>query len=443
MSRENPQREVSDDPIAAQADPPSPAPSDAAAVYGSVFWLCYLANMLLIVAVAILFRYGNFIEHINGTGFRTEFHLGLVVGVGMIGALLARGFQGIAIDRYGPRCVWLVSLSLLIVSLLAHVGIERVDRPTVYLVRILYMTSLAGTFGASITYVSLRTPARRVPEVIGTLGSSGFFGIALGPVLADWIFAKPVLTDWIFAGSALGHRPVHAMFILAAAITMASLLCAAVATRQPVRRPLTRRPPMMEVVRRYHPGPLLLIGIAMGVGVGLPSTFLQTYTEELGISRIGTFFVVYAATAFAVRIATRRFPERFGNRPLILIAMGSLSASMMLYLIVHSEWLLALPAVAGGVAHALLFPSVVGSGSVSFPARYRGLGTTLMLAMFDIGNLVGQPLVGGLVEGSRWCGLPPYPTMFVTVAVAMAGMALVYAAMTRNDPAPNAAVATL
>ncbi|MEO8493592.1 MAG: hypothetical protein ABI614_00870, partial [Planctomycetota bacterium] len=76
--------------------------------------------------------------------------------------------------------------------------------------------------------------------------------------------------------------------------------------------------------------------------------------------------------------------------------------------------------------HALLFPSVVAAGSTRFPERYRGLGTTLMLAMFDIGSLIGAPLVGGILSGSRLVGLPAYTMMFGTVSCLIAMMAGVY-----------------
>ena len=35
--------------------------------------------------------------------------------------------------------------------------------------------------------------------------------------------------------------------------------------------------------------------------------------------------------------------------------------------------------------------------SLAFPIWYRGIATTLILTMFDIGNLVGQPAVGSIL----------------------------------------------
>ncbi len=387
--------------------------------YGGVFWLIYLANTSLMVAVSLLFRYSDFVHLLGGTAM----DLGLVVGIGMCGSLIMRVFQGVGIDRYGPRLVWLASLALFVVSMLAHLAIARVDSPAIYAVRILMMISLAGAFGASITFVSLRAPENRMAEIIGTLGSSGFVGIALGPVLGDWLFS----------GSAVEAYHVQRMFLLAAAAGAFSLLGAAIATRSHVRRPRQRRRiTPWPIVRRYHPGALLLVGAAMGLGIGLPSTFLRPYAEHVDVLGIKTFFLVYAFVAFIVRIAGRRLPERIGIRPVILLGLGSLAASMVMYLLVVDEWTLVLPAVMGGVAHAFLFPAVVAGGSSTFPLRYRGLATTLMLAMFDIGILLGQPLVGGIVRFSPQLGLPPFATMFVTVALVLVAVATLYAVLGRR-----------
>jgi MFS family permease len=120
-----------------------------------------------------------------------------------------------------------------------------------------------------------------------------------------------------------------------------------------------------------------------------------------------------------VRLATRHIPDRYGERPMILAGFSSLALSMVLYLVVRSEWWLIVPALAAGTGHALLFPSVTAGGCSTFPARYRGLAATLMLAMYDVGSLLGQPVVGGTIE---WCenrGWPPYPTMFLGTAAAI------------------------
>lgn len=391
----------------------SPAPS----AYGASFWYAYAANALLMMAISILFRYADFVAFLGGS----ELELGLIVGAGMVGALAMRLFQGVGIDHYGPRVIWLGSIALFAISLLCHLAVRHVDGAAIYLVRVLYNTSIAGAFGASTTYISLLVPKQRVPEIVGTLGTSGFLGQCLGPIIGDYLF-RGVIDRGTFT----------TMFLVAAAITLAAWVSAFLATRgstRPVHHP---RPPLSQLLRRHHPGPMLLVAVAMGFGVGMPPTFLRAYAAELHIDGIRFYFLVYCATAFSVRLLTRRMAERHGVGWMVLLGLGTLAGSMLLYPLATNEWTLAIPATVAGFAHALLFPAVIGGGSVSFPSRFRGLGATLMFAMFDFGNLVGQPSVGAMLEMARGAHLPAYPTMFALMAVALLAVAAVYAGISRR-----------
>jgi hypothetical protein len=189
------------------------------------------------------------------------------------------------------------------------------------------------------------------------------------------------------------------------------------------------------VLRRYNPGLILLVAAAVGIVLGLPNTFLNAYAHELGISRIKIFFLVYAGTALAVRIRFRHLVDRWGVRPGIQWGLGSAVVSVASYLLVWNEWSLAVPAVFAGTAHALLFPAVIAGGNAAFPVRYRGISTTLMLAMFDVGNLVGQPSMGGLIELARRLGLPPYGILFTAVPLALVVVGSIYYWFSDSDSA--------
>ncbi len=371
------------------------------------------------VGVSIMFRYADLISYLGGT----EYELGWIVGIGMLGAIAMRIFQGPAIDRYGAGDVWLASVALVFISLVAHLWIERIDTPLIYLLRILYTISLAGAFGASITFVSLRAPPERTGEMIGALGSSGFVGMAVGPVVVDYLFAQP--------GS--GRVPVDRMFLWAAGMALIALISTAQARFLAGGRAATRRRPMPTwwLLRRYHPGSILLVGVAMGLGIGIPFYFLRPFAEQLGIEGIRSFFLVYAVTAFTVRLMCRQLPDRWGVQRTVMLGMVFLTADMLSFLLVRNERMLMLPAALGGVAHAFVFPAAMTGGSLAFPVRYRGLATTLMLTMFDLGNLVGQPAVGSALHLARQLGWPAYPTMFLSVAVVMIATLSLYAATSR------------
>ena len=269
-----------------------------------------------------------------------------------------------------------------------------------------------------------RKPVARMAEMIGMLGTAGFFGIVAGTQLGDLLLGTPSVQRW----------QVDCMFLVAGTLALcaAPFACSATFVQAPPRP--RRRPPMRWLLRRYHPGTVLLVGVAMGAGISLPAIFLRTYAAELGIVRIGAFFALYAPTAIATRLLTRRLPERFGLPPMILVGLGALAVSQLLFLLVGSTWQLVVPGIGYGIAHAILFPATVAAGSQAFPNRHRGLGTVLMLATFDVGQLVGAPLAGVIVHFSSVLGLPGYPTLFVSTAGILGAVAVVYAASRRGTP---------
>jgi len=387
--------------------------------YGRPFWLTYLSNSLMMIAVSLLFRYADLVKFLGGT----EFQLGWLVGTGMVGSLLMRILQGVGIDLYGPRRIWLWSTAGFVISALGHLFVTQVDGPLIFVLRVLFNTSIAGFFGATITYISRRAHVERMAEVIGTLGTSGFLGMIVGTGLGDLIFRTGEIT----------RENLDAMFLIAAGLGIASFVVGWMATQGQVQPSKRKQPPIGWLLRKYQPGAVLLMGVSMGFGLGLPGAFVRPFAASLGFSGIASFFWVYAPLAFVTRLSIRRMPDRWGIRPMILLGMGALVATMLLFLTVRSQWQLAIPAFSIGIAHALLFPSVVAGATAAFPPRYRGLGTTLILAMFDLGSLIGGPLVGGLLHYAGVLELPRYPTMFLSVSVLLSIMTLYYAWASRGE----------
>ncbi|MFZ1934743.1 MAG: MFS transporter [Thermoguttaceae bacterium] len=455
-----------------------PRPSEQAAGYDRPFWLAYAANLLLASAASLLFRYADFVTLLGGT----EFHLGWIVGVGMVGSLAMRLFLGSWIDRYGARLLWLGSLLLFVATCFAHLAVASHTGAAIYLLRIGYCCAVAGVGGSSMTFVSMRTCNDRLAEMVGMLGTGGFVGIVVGTELGDLLFGSVGIVP----------AQVAQMFIVAALLGLLAVPFAWAAARgqgpgvrgqgsgirgqgagvrdqgtgireqgleirnsksanlqickssnlqisKSLNPSVPREPSLLSLVRRYSPGDILIIGVTMGMALGLPGTFLRTFAAERGIPRIGLFFLVYCIAAVAIRVPTRRWAERFGPRRIILLGMAGMTASVAIFPLVRTEWHLAFPAIGFGCSHAILWPAVVAAGSVAFPPKNRGLATVLLLAAWDLGLVVASPAVGIILSHSASLGLPPYPTMFLSMAALLTLVTLWYAA---HRPAPAPAAAT-
>lgn len=365
----------------------------------------------MLIGVSLLFRYEDFVKNIGGT----VFDLGLIVGIGTTGAITARLAQGLAIDSVGPRKIWLVCLAIYAASLLWHLRIEHLGAE-VYLARILMTTSLAGAFGSSIAFISLRSPANRVAETLGVLGSSGFIGMALGPVIGDIIFANG-------AETAVQTQSMFVSALIAICVAFFFVLFADDQTSEPTAR---KTEPILSIIRQHHPGFLLIVGMAMGLGISLPHSFLRPYVKTIGIDELKTFFLCYAIVAFVTRLATRKLPDMLGFRLATLLGLGCLAISMPTYLLVSNRWMLMIPATIAGIAHAFLFPAVVAAACAAFPSNHRGIATSMILGMFDLGVFLGAPLIGGILRFADQAGMAAYPTMFSVVCGLLSMVAIVY-----------------
>lgn len=397
------------EPVAAQKSAP---PVESRSPYDPSFWKAYLSNLLVMVAVAVLYRYADFVTYLGGS----ELHLGWIVGLGMVGSLFMRLFLGSAIDRYGSRLMWLAGLMLFVASCFGHLLITRYDGPAIYLLRIAFCSSIAAFLGGSMTFISGRAPVVRMAEMLGMLGTSGFLGMVLGAQLGDLLVH----------GTIHDRSQVDRLFIFSGLLGLLALGVAWWATcgyRLPVQR---KRPPMLWLVRRYFPGTILLVSLAMGFSYGLPQTFLRTYAAELAIPRIGLFFAVYSATAIVTRVLTRRLPEQVGLQPMIYAGLVTMVAGQVAFLLVRTEWQLLIPALCFGMSHAILYPAAVAEACGEFPVRYRGMATMLILAVYDLGVLIGAPTAGVILHTAEFLHLPRYPVMYLTVASLLGGLGIIY-----------------
>jgi MFS family permease len=384
-----------------------PEPVEPHRLYTTNFWLAYAANLLLVSANSLTFRFAEFVSFLGGAE-RTS---GQIVSAGLIAAVCIRLWLGQAMDRYGTRRVWLSSG---VFFLLGSGGLLLTDSLTwtIWVARISYAVGLAGMFSSSIVHIQNQVPPHRRTEAIASLGSSGFLGTILGTQLGDVVFrwlADPTRFTVLFAGT-----------------TLLGLLHGIVVWRLTAgdrhERP-TETPGAFALLHRYWPGMIVLVAVAMGTTFSVTTVFLTRYATSLGIRGIGTFFLGYSLSAFLFRLLTRRWGETVGRHQMVLIGLASLTVGSLLFLGVTSEWRFLMPALVCGLGHALLFPAVVSLGAGRFPSRYRGSGTTLVLGFIEIGTIVSAPLLGAIIDHFDQRG---YTQMFYTSATVCAVVGVLY-----------------
>ncbi|MCA9098623.1 MAG: MFS transporter, partial [Planctomycetaceae bacterium] len=141
---------------------------EQANIYNTTFWLAYVANVLIVTAHSLTFRFADYVKNLGGN----EDLSGRVMSVAVIAAVFFRFFLGQKIDQSGTRRIWLYSTLVFIASCAMFLFLNRLGIG-LYLSRILFNASLAGMLSCSIVNIQNLAPANRRTEIIGSLGSSG------------------------------------------------------------------------------------------------------------------------------------------------------------------------------------------------------------------------------------------------------------------------------
>ena len=388
-------------------------------VYNSTFWLAYAANVALVTANALTFRFAELIAFLGGS----EKIAGFVVSVGVVGALVVRIGLGQAIDRFGTRRLWMLSSLLFLIGCIVFLVCRHLSWE-ICAARIAFSAGLAGMFTCSIVHIQNRVPHHRRTEVIGSLGSSGFVGIVIGSLLGDAIFNALPAGDGKFV----------ALFGGATGLGVLYLALVARLTRRDVHVPPYETPAAHRLLFRYWPGYSVLAALMMGVGFTVITVFLTRFTTYLqtagsDVNGIGTFFTGYASSAFVFRLATRRWSLSVGRHRMILAGLAGHCVGHCLLPFVTSDWHFIVPSIACGWGHALLFPAVISLGAGAFPQEYRGTGTTLVLGFTEVGAMISAPALGGIVDhfGSLYGQQVGFTAMFLTSSATALVIGIVYA----------------
>ncbi len=390
--------------------------SESRSIYNRVFWMSYLANISLVTANALTFRFAELIAFFGGT----EQLAGVVVSTGMIGAVIARLFLGQALDRHGTRKLWALSSMLFIAGCSAFVLCDRIS-PLIFAARIAFATGLAGMFTSSIVHIQKQVPPHRRTEAIGNLGSSGFLGMIIGTHVADWISrslppGRPQFEAWFGGATVLGIVYLALVLVL---------------TRHDVHCRPKRTPAAHRLIFRFWPGPVTLVAVMMGIGFAVTTVFLTRFATARNLSGIGVYFTGYAISAFTFRVAARNWSTTIGPHRMILMGLTGHCIGLTLLPFVNADWHFLIPATACGFGHAILFPAVVSLGSGRFPRRYRGTGTTIVLGFTEIGFLVSAPILGLLIDRFS------FSTMFFAAAFTTFVVGVVYARVSARSVNPE------
>lgn len=313
--------------------------------------------------------------------------VGWIVGIAMLGSILARPFIGPAIDRLGSRPVMSAAALLSAVAFLLCPRFENLVM--VCILRSFMQLAMAAFLVGVAVLSSQLAPAGRSAESLASVGIGGLAGFMAGPIIGDWIF--------------IGHEQDDAayrlFFHLGAGLLLASAVLSAFSPGVRIQ-PRIGSPgaPFFHLMRRHWPGAVVVMALCMASAQTIPQSFVERLAAHRGFHEVTKFFAAYAPTAIILRIVLRKTPAIIGRRRTLLIGIISYGIGALLLARAQTAWQLVLPAVVMGVGHCFSYPFVVDLAAERMPAEHRGVAVALILGIVDIGFLVGNVIWGQMIE---------------------------------------------
>lgn len=344
-----------------------------------MFWHACAVHFTGAMGLAMFILFPLYVRALEGS----EWTIGLVTGVGHGAAVLARLPLGRALDRLGRRRVLIGAGALHVAACLLFLTTVSLGL-WVVIVTAIHGIAAGALFAAYFTYAADLVPASRRAEGIALFGMSGLLANGVAPAVGEF-----VIPMWGFSG----------FFAVAAAWAAVSLVLSLGLKEagRPEEGAGGVRGSVLRMVRDRGLGPILLTTLTFGVAVTSVFTFLAPFAAAHGLGSVASFFACYAAAAALVRIVGGRVPDAIGLRRVLLPALALLGVAILgLVDAGRHPAILPLLGAACGAAHGYIFPILNALAVARTPRGAWGEVVSLYTAMFDLGAVVGGPMLGGI-----------------------------------------------
>ena len=355
------------------------------------FALCFVANLLQGLAFNLFLHFPGYLKQLGAD----ELQIGFISALTAVAAIALRPPTGRAMDRRGRRVVILVGGVANVVAVSLYLTISVIG-PWLYAVRIVHGVAEALLFSSLFTYAADQVPAARRTQGLALFGVSGMLPISLAGTLGDWVIPRH------------GYR---ALFVTSLVLAVVSLLCSLPLRDLPRRRVATGHPlGFRAALGQRDLLPLWFMGTIFSVALTAFFVFIKTFVDASGIGTVGGFFTAYTAAALVLRAFFGWLPDRLGPKRVLVPALLALAVGFLALARAESASDVALAGLLCGIGHGYTFPILFGLVVSRAPEDNRGAAMAIFTALFDLGLLLGGPLLGALIERAG------YTPMFYTGA---------------------------
>jgi MFS family permease len=329
--------------------------------------------------------------------------IGRMVAAGPIASVAVMFLLARYIDRVGRHWLLAFGSALIVLSSLGFAAAPELGAG-MYTLRALQGVAFTVYLSAMTSVVADLAPPARLGQAIALQGAAMLSTNAIAPAIAEYAAMAFGWTS-VFVGSAAfsGTAAAGSLFLHER-------------REAPASRSATSGLLSSGYVRAVY------ACVVIGVCFGTVATFYQPLALSLGIHELSDLFVGYTLTAFGVRVGLSGWLDRFGRKPVAVMAASLYVLVVFLTGSLREGWLFPL-GLGLGLAHGTLWPALSALAVESVHARARGAALTYLMGSFNVG-MVASTLGFGSVASHFG-----YRTVFLLAAVIAASSVAVLAGL--------------
>lgn len=307
--------------------------------------------------------------------------VGIAVGAFSVTALILRPWSGRESDRRGRRPLLVIGAAVATLAILGHIVTSELW--VLVALRLALGVGEALFFVAGFAMLADLAPPGRAGEALSFNSLALYLGIALGPVLGEWL-----LDGWGYG-------------VAWAAAALLSALAAGIS----VGLPLTGRAPAGEdePFVLIHPGALwpsigLFTGVAAMAGF---LAFVPSYgRDDLGMAASGPVLLVFGLVVVGCRVLFATLPDRMPSFRLIAAALVAVAVGLAISGLERSVGGLLVGAAVMALGVAFLTPAVFAAIVERIRPGERGAAFGTVTIFIDLAFGGGPVLMSLIVDAA-------------------------------------------
>ena len=347
------------------------------------FLLVSIANFTSGMSYALFLHFSGYLADLGAS----DTQIGLIYAATAVASIAMRPLLGTVMDRRGRVPVILVGNILNILFVLLYLTVSTIG-PWVYAVRIGHGIAEAMLFSALFTYGADVIPASRRTEGIALFGVSGLLPIGVAGVVGDIVL------------SIAGFRE---LFLTAAGFAILTLILSLpLPERRPELAPEQSPRGFWKIVAERKLLPIWWMIGSFSTVLTAYFVFIRRYVDDTGYGSVGLFFSMYVAVAIGERVLFSWLPDRVGRKRVLYPSLAILIAGFLV-LASASSWVgVAIAGALCGAGHGFIFPILTALLVDRAPDADRGSAMSFFTALFDVGMLIGGPILGAIIDSAGW-----------------------------------------